>query len=252
MAQVVYPQDIPSILDKHPNIPAQFVQVLHLNKSIVSGTAVSNDNVRQAEAAAESLRSLHHDHAAISEEIVETAINRSAIVRATHAELQYGQGMGAVLAMLTNLTETVDRLNTKVDQLDARFDELNGEVVQLKRNGERVAAIATNSHIVRQNSSRRADDRFVWRQKEVAGSGEDLVAALYGARNPLVAQDIQELGAAALGSVPDPNHTPNLHGSSTHREIARMMLFYNEDFGITATDQIDIRRSRLAFWLGGH
>ena len=87
---------------------------------------------------------------------------------------------------------------------------------------------------------------------QVAGSGADLVAALYGARNPLTEQNVQELGAATLGSVPGPQHTLNLHGASTHHDIARMILFYNENFGIVAADTIDVRRARLIYWLGGH
>ncbi|GBE85116.1 hypothetical protein SCP_0703020 [Sparassis crispa] len=276
MAQQVatYPRDIPTLLDKHPGIPIHFVHTLHLDEPIAAGTPVDSNNARVAEAAAQSLTALQYDPV-ITEDIVETAVNRSKIIRSMHAEIQFDHGIGAVLALLQAMDAKVDGLraqveqtNTKVEQTNTRVEQTNTRVAQLttrvaqlttrveqldatvktsNQRMDKLEAAADNTNITRRNKMlRRAAEPFLWRKKQISGSGSAHFERINGGREGVVDRDIQELGGAALGGTFTNPPSPY---RATQRELYRLMIFYNEDFGIVAEDALDVRRDKLLLWL---
>jgi hypothetical protein len=62
---------------------------------------------------------------------------------------------------------------------------------------------------------------------------------------PLAAQDFQP--NAAVGDVPNP-WNPQIDAYQ-HLDILRLVIFYNDDFGIVAGDPVHVRRQQVRTWL---
>ena len=92
---------------------------------------------------------------------------------------------------------------------------------------------------------------------QVPGSGLQLARALapdhvslnaidqFAANNP-------EFVGADIGSTP-PHFNPSIfeyeHGASEHLNVLKLVLFYNEDFGIVAESELSHRMNALLSWL---
>lgn len=123
------------------------------------------------------------------------------------------------------------------------------ELINLRRHLARVEAtmeaMNANTYILSQNR-RRADPRP--RQKYTEGNGHDLALAICGpscAALPAAVQDFQP--NAAIGDVPKP-WNPLIEGYED-LDILKLVIFYNDSFGIVAGDSISDRRFKVRYWL---
>ncbi|KAF8492668.1 hypothetical protein JB92DRAFT_3147430 [Gautieria morchelliformis] len=124
--QQTYPCDIPSISNFHPGIPAHVVNMLHLDENIANGDPIDIRNVEPAEGIVSSLASLQVHEQAVTDDVVETAKNRAAIIRSTHGQLQFdGGGNAAILALLNAMNNTLNSMNNTLDRMSNTLDHMN-------------------------------------------------------------------------------------------------------------------------------
>jgi len=88
-------------------------------------------------------------------------------------------------------------------------------------------------------------------QKYIAGDGHVLAMPLVVNLNAAIVQAVQDFQPHGLiGTVP-PQFNPNI-GSYQHIDILQLVVFYNDDFGIHAGDQLSERKHKVRIWLTEH
>lgn len=84
---------------------------------------------------------------------------------------------------------------------------------------------------------------------QIPGDGHALIAQL--AMSAVLAHAIQDYHPNGLvGTVP-PQFNPDVD-SYQHVDILRLIVFYNDDFGIQAGDQLPERKRKIRNWLMEH
>jgi len=83
-------------------------------------------------------------------------------------------------------------------------------------------------------------------QKYTEGNGHDLALTICDYVALPVAAQAYQLNAA-IGDVPN-QWIPRLH-AYTHLYILRLVIFYNDDLGIEAGDNLDVRKEKVHSWL---
>jgi hypothetical protein len=82
---------------------------------------------------------------------------------------------------------------------------------------------------------------------QVRGDGHQLAQGVYPQLLPLEVQNYHPL--AGIGDVPHP-WDPNI-ARYTHTQILKLIIFYNDSFGIDQGDHLGVRKLKLHNWLTG-
>jgi len=244
-----YPIDIPSIAQIHPalanNLNIINVPVMQgIFSSKVVGAPVDPIAVDEAEETVQMLvgatRQLPD---LINHNVIELAKNRVHLLRETHSAMQFGLQPG-LAGIQPFLQEQFGQLNARFEQLNARFEQLDARFEQQQ-------AAMCNIRIVARNQ--RDGHRFPPRplQKYIPGDGHALAMLLVVNLNAAIAQAVQDFQPHGLiGAVP-PQFNSNVD-SYQHVDILRLVVFYNDDFGIHAGDNLLERKFKLRLWLTEH
>lgn len=130
-------------------------------------------------------------------------------------------------------------------------------VRQMQELPRQMRAISYNSYIRRKNSKPRIAERCLFPlAKELQGAGDDLVRAVRPPRRVAVADIPPPLTVIpAIGSRPRlrsnrprgyfPDDLVYLTTQMTDIEILKLIQFYNDTFGITVRDSLQVRRTKF-------
>ncbi|KAF9528571.1 hypothetical protein CPB83DRAFT_894355 [Crepidotus variabilis] len=258
-AQLRYFQNIPTIHDKHPEIPP-FYHGLNLNQALQVDDVYSLEDLQQARATASALKGLHLAGVApeVNAEIIHTAETRSATIEAAHSVLKFSapnfQQMAELLIRIDNqlveANQRMVRIEQQAERMDQRMARMERKVDVIETNTSRLPAQITNLRIIGRNNRLQGAVELDAPQKEVPGSGRAL--ALRMAPN----QDVRR----QLEDEYPPNHPAALLGSSPpefivdpenyqHIDILKLILFYNDRFGVLVTDTLPTRMIKLRTFL---
>jgi len=191
--------------------------LLCLAPSIQAHTPIDRVLLTQAQGVAKALKGIKEIG---NEPLVTDAVVQSAEMRAHTIEAAHGSAEFAPVDLVQVLQQINNRLNHMSDRLDV------------------ISAITHNTRIVSRNAQRRAPHPYLPLQKSIAGDGLVLAQAVahnVATRNALVAP----VQIPLLGDIP-PNFNHNLT-SYNHGDILRLIIFYNDDFGIVQADTIPSR-----------
>ncbi|KAF9521413.1 hypothetical protein CPB83DRAFT_865510 [Crepidotus variabilis] len=225
----VYPSAIPSLKDKHPNLPNRINQ-LELNRPIQAGQILNRQNVVAAKAVASGLRSLHDLHlhpAIIDDDIVQSAEERALAVQNVHAGVEYTPA---------NLFDMLALLNNNVTALRAEVAASRAE--------------SANS-IIKIRNRFMAHGVLSPTRKAVQGSGLPLARARVAGLDPPVVAALEVYGANVAPNIGDT--PPFFNGSIDHLlhiDILKLICFYNEDLGINPGDNLAQRKGAVRVFLG--
>ncbi|KAF9475038.1 hypothetical protein BDN70DRAFT_884204 [Pholiota conissans] len=240
MAAPTYSHDIPSLSQTIPALPP--LRDLDVNRAIVSGSPIDAANLTNAKITAIRLKAALDSSMVpeVTNDMVEKAELRHRAVEGARIAAAYAPGlMEGIAAVLQRLT-AMDQHFTAMDQ---RFDGID----------ERLSAIETNIAI---NSAELNNQRIITRnkayspifhplQKTIPGDGYNKARAISRpADGPNLVQPPQP---AAIGAIP-PDFDCNI-SSYSNIDIANLVIFYNDDFGIVITDNKSTRINKVIAFL---
>ncbi|KAF8870938.1 hypothetical protein CPB85DRAFT_1353299 [Mucidula mucida] len=224
-----YLHDIPSIRDIHPTLPAVLGSI-DLNRHHDAGDNIAPNDIRHAKAVAKALRATQESgqNAIVTPQVVLDADMRRLTVESAYSTSVYAPA---------NMQQNMDAILDQLQQMNQRFDQIN-------QNLEAVQATANNGRILSRNS-RLQRSAFSPLEKTRTGSG--LQRAL-GLRPPNIALQLADIvPAPRVGETP-----PQFQGglaSYSNAEILRMIVFYNDDFGIVLNDSLAMRIDKFRSYL---
>ncbi|ESK83664.1 hypothetical protein Moror_2164 [Moniliophthora roreri MCA 2997] len=220
-----YPFAIPSMKDSYPAL-RDVQNIPQLSSSAAEGAPLDPNAISDAKAAVVLLSGLlNAESPSVTPAIVESAENRLAILRQVHGSQKYGGGN--IMAMLAQIQASHRRIETKLDVNTANIENLRRR--QLNARDSHGHSANRLSHMV---------------AKTIPGSGHVLAYSLrHAAGAPIVPLNpVPDIGAI--------HHLdPRTIDSMTHADILDLIAFYNEDFGITAGDNLAARRDKVKEWL---
>ncbi|KAF8868333.1 hypothetical protein CPB85DRAFT_1448446 [Mucidula mucida] len=232
-----YLHDIPSIRDIHPTLPAVLGSI-DLNRHHDAGDNIAPNDIRHAKAVAKALRATQESG---QNAIVTPQVVLDADMRRLTVESAYSTSVYAPANMQQNMVAILDQLQ----QMNQRFDQMNQRFDQMNQTFEAVQATANNGRILSRNSRLQRSVAFSPLEKTRTGSG--LQRAL-GLRPPNIALQLADIvPAPRVGETP-----PQFQGglaSYSNAEILRMIIFYNDDFGIVLNDSLAMRIDKFRSYL---
>ncbi|KAF5354515.1 hypothetical protein D9757_013406 [Collybiopsis confluens] len=212
------------------------------DSSIRKGTNLDIKHLRDAKmavAATKALR-LKQDNNGVTDEVVEAAELRHSVLKSIHATDMFGPG--DLLAALTQIT------NDRFDTIDASLRTIRDDITKLSNNMDdrfnRVDAAYANLRSKAANSKLYSGGNpLQFRlQKTIPGLGTAVVDRLRPASVP--ANAVLTLPAApATGS--EYEYQVGQIMKFSHAQILNLVYYYNEDFGIIASDSIEDRTGKL-------
>ncbi|KIK65227.1 hypothetical protein GYMLUDRAFT_83097 [Collybiopsis luxurians FD-317 M1] len=264
-AQARYPHDIPSLptlfpfLENIPNIP-------ECNRAVAKNAPLDKRHINDpAMAIATSTPLAFQGNPHVTFDVVESARQRHAVLTNIHGTAAYGAGditttladIQARLTPLDNLDRRFediddrfkklddsikDRFKELEDRINDRFKEIDHRLAKNEAKSENTCRRAMNA----KGLSNRTLDGLVYRMvKERPGLGHELCRELHP-------NDGHHYHLHAINDEPpissEASYLPSRIGEMTHQEILNLVSFYNDDFGITADDTIEVRRGKVQIW----
>ncbi|TDL25152.1 hypothetical protein BD410DRAFT_784980 [Rickenella mellea] len=239
--------DIPSLhAVTQGAVPAQIANV-DLNRHIAAGNAIDPNNLEHARIVARFLRTLLDAgaNAAITPAIAESAELRAAAIEGAHVFSAYTPiNIAQMLQALQNNLQN-GLQNVRQDFQD-RLQELNG---QINSRFTEVMAVSRNNGIISFNRSTTAQYYRPLR-KTAQGHGAALVRHLFtGVQGvpPHHLNDPPQNQIAVVGTTPAFFH--NGFSTYTRVDIIKLIVFYNDDFGIVLNENVGQCVNKLHIFL---
>ncbi|KAF9038841.1 hypothetical protein BDZ89DRAFT_982253 [Hymenopellis radicata] len=225
-----YLHDIPSIQEIHPTLPAVLGSI-DLNRRQDEGDNIAPNDVRHAKAVAKALCAIQESgqNAIVTPQVVLDADMRRLTVESAYSTSVYAPA---------NMQQNMVAILAQLQQMNQRFDQMN-------QNFEAVQATANNGRILSRNSRLQRSVAFSPLEKTRTGSGLQRALGLRPLNIALQLADI--IPAPRVGETP-----PQFQGglaSYTNAEILRMIVFYNDDFGIVLNDSLAMRIDKFRSYL---
>ncbi|KAF8163394.1 hypothetical protein B0H34DRAFT_856891 [Crassisporium funariophilum] len=233
-----YVHDIPSVRAVNPGLP-DVLGNLDLDRCIRAGTPLEPLNLSQAKLVAKGLQAAH-DYGI--DDRVTAAVAESAALRATAVEAAHALGSYAPVDIgqaLGRLAQQMERTNDRLDEMNERFAEMNKRFAeQLERTNAQLDVIVAFSHNTRliASNSRAVAQQYVPLHKTVPGNGLQRAIIAFGNVGPLQQVLVAPAQEPVLGTIP-PNYDHNLL-TYNRADFVRLIIFYNQDFGIVRGDTI--------------
>jgi len=257
MAAQNYMHDIRSICDVHPNLPAVLGN-LDLSLRIHAHTPIDRVLLTHAQSVAKALKGIKEigNEPLVTDAVVQSAEVRAHTIEAAHASAEFSPVNLA--HFLQNINNRLDHLeqgfNNRMDHLEQGFNNrmdhleqgFNNRLEHISDRLDKISAISYNTQIVSRNAQQSVPHPYLPLQKSIAGDGLALAQAV--AHNAATRNALVPLAQIPLlGDIP-PNFNHNIT-SYNHNEILRLIIFYNNDFGILQGDTVPSRIDRFRRFL---
>lgn len=236
MEQQLYFNDIPSLHAIFPHVPDVFGN-LDLNIGIQAGAPIDLEHRRNAKSVTAAVKVAHKTgyNKVFTPEVVEAAELRELAVDSAQAMAMYTPGnlvqvLGQINNQLGQINGQMGQLNNQMGQLDNRMGQLNDLVALNSANCENLRIIARN----RQNA---IPANFQPLLKTRPGHGLARAILIFQGVNAAQQFLVPPEQEPQVGTVPADFHT-NLHGY-TMANIIRLIIFYNDSFGIVHENNIE-------------
>ncbi|KAF8901381.1 hypothetical protein CPB84DRAFT_1777722 [Gymnopilus junonius] len=230
-AAPAYLHDVPSLHETRPHLPAVLGN-LDLNRGILQGDALDTQDVVDAEKVVKGLKAVVQfglDNN-INAADIDASTARSNTIQAQHAFAPLN-----IYQLLQGIQAGMQQIN---DTMDLRFNEIDLRLAKTE-------ALARNARIIARNRASAVPSLYEPIYKTVAGDGRALAQALL------------DFPSAPLPNSPQVGTLPQDFDDTLKREfsqydgtdVAKLIIFYNESFGITqGMDEYDCV-NRLYFYL---
>ncbi|KAF9444738.1 hypothetical protein P691DRAFT_786289 [Macrolepiota fuliginosa MF-IS2] len=233
-----YPSTIPSLHEKHPDLPPVMKDV-DLHQSIQRGEDLNADNLKQASAASYPLKGFHAlglDPEIVSDAVVESAELRVTAIRNVHAAMEYTPA-----DIAQQLQAITDSITTIRNEAMALRNEVRADIAAIRQ--ELAVGRARTANTLRRVHNHVIEiDVFRPLEKTVPGYGFELARNISRDLDLVTRQsleqyvtDTQNNPAPQIGTTP-PDFDGNTH-TLKHIDILWLVSFYNEDFGIGPDDR---------------
>ncbi|KAG6827734.1 hypothetical protein H0H92_010612 [Tricholoma furcatifolium] len=223
-AQALYARDIPGLRVNHPTLPNMLGDV-DLNLGILAGSPIDAAHLRNAEIVAKIIK-LYHS-------ILAPILCLSYIINAASEQGKDGISVEAVEEAELRLNHVASE-HSRAHSGPVR----EGEMLQLLRDlNDKILVLQAESYNTRviARNGRTVVDSCMPLKKTIPGQDRDLARAVDRiSREPGRGRLRVPAQAPAVGALPQ-NFNENI-GEYSMRDIAKMVLFYNDNFGIEAGD----------------
>ncbi|KAI0247079.1 hypothetical protein BJV78DRAFT_1364394 [Lactifluus subvellereus] len=240
---MAYPYEIPSIAQIHPVLGANpnIIDALVFQgvfSSKANGAPLDPEAVEVAQNTVDILSDARTHLPIVTPPIIETARNRVHALREVHAALDLGlqPGIGPfVQQQFINFGQNIAAIEQEVVNIGQ----------DIAQRMARFEASLANTRISSRNR-RYIRDPIRPLHKSVDGNGHALALAI--CRQPQLPEPVEAYHPnAMIGALPNP-WDPDIEGYS-HANILKLVVFYNDDFGIVPADRLRTRRGKVRTWL---
>ncbi|KIK65911.1 hypothetical protein GYMLUDRAFT_55822 [Collybiopsis luxurians FD-317 M1] len=236
-----YPYDLPALSILHPAIlPIQVTPILH--RGISQNDPLDESHIDDAQRAIQYLEALLGEGApGVTHDVVRTAVMRHSALLNIHAVHRFG--LGDILVSLNQLnaqfTANTNRPSALENQLNNRLNALenhaNNRLNNLQASFDIMSAQLANT---RRHSPSEC-------KKTVPGTGNaDPLRPHY--LNTSVTPLLVSNNPPAIGTEYD--YPVGRICDMTHIDILNAIVFYNEDFGVVQTDELEDRKAKFTRW----
>ncbi|KAG2354802.1 hypothetical protein BDR07DRAFT_1428396 [Suillus spraguei] len=231
---------VPSLADTFPELSQIPTLANHkINEGKAVGDPLDENAAYSAERTVHELESLRRIVPELTHAHLEGAKNRAHILRAIHATRAIG--VGDILVALDEIRRTVDDNRVMLQQIQVTVQQ---QQVILQRNQAMIANIRLTK---RNDMVPRDGEEFTPLQKITSGHGRDLAIQASRQEQLHLIPPVTAIQVAEVGTCP-PFWNPVTDGYTT-KDIFQLIIFYNDDFGIQPTDNMDARKSKFRRWL---
>ncbi|KAK0244651.1 hypothetical protein EDD85DRAFT_207048 [Armillaria nabsnona] len=236
-----------SISSKLPNLDERCWQEL-LAKEI---TPKDIDSARKVAKALHGFKAAGHE--GIGDHIILDAEMRQLALESAYSNALY------VIPTTIGIQEKLVELERKIEAMETNLPlQLNGDTSHKVHDGmaraaaDKAQATADNVHIIYLNNHLPHPYEFLPLKKVTSGSGCHLALAVRPTE--VSVESLSEMNKQLepplnVGSLPRQNSFKGQIGTYSHLEILKMIIFYNDNFGITHFDLLPVRIDKFRSFL---
>ncbi|KAF8163427.1 hypothetical protein B0H34DRAFT_323004 [Crassisporium funariophilum] len=165
------------------------------------------------------------------DDCVTAAVAESAALRATAVEAAYALGSYAPV----DIGQALGRIVNRLDVMNNRLDAMNNRLDAMNNRLDVIVAFSHNTRLITSNS-RGVAQQYLPLHKTVPGNGLQLAITAFG--NVVALQQVLVAPAQepVLGTIP--LNFDNNYITYNRADIVRLIIFYNQDFGIVRGDTL--------------